>query len=202
MKGKKRGDQAEELNLVPIMNLVTILIPFLLMAAQFVSYAVIDSTLPAIGPPVPVEEEPEEKPLNLSVMITDEGFTVSGNHPELENEGGGDEGEEKGTTIECLTPGCSFNSENAGETAETAYDVGQLRQLLGRIKDDKPEEKNVILVPEGDLPYEVLVMAMDATREDPDGAGQSGVDDGCNGRCLFPFVVIAGGVQGAAEGGE
>ena len=201
MKGKKRGAQAEELNLVPIMNLVTILIPFLLMAAQFVSYAVIDSTLPAIGPPVPVEDEPEEKPLNLSVMITDEGFTVSGNHPELENEGGGEEGEEKGSTIECITPGCTFD-RGAGETAEQAYDVRALRDLLGRIKDDKPEEKNVILVPDSDLPYESLVMAMDATREDPDAGGTTDADLGCNGRCLFPFVVIAGGVQGGGEGGE
>jgi len=201
MKGKKRAEEAEELNLVPIMNLVTILIPFLLMAAQFVSYAVIDSTLPAIGPPVPVEEEPEEKPLNLRIMITDEGFTVAGEHPELKNEGGGEEGEEKGSTIECLTPGCTFDSAN-DETAEQAYDVVQLRELLGRIKDDKPEEKNVILVPDSDLPYEVLVMAMDATREDPEAGGTTEADEGCNGRCLFPFVVIAGGVQGAAEGGE
>jgi biopolymer transport protein ExbD len=49
MSKGKRGEQAEELDLVPIMNLVTILIPFLLMASSFVSLAVIDSTLPAIG---------------------------------------------------------------------------------------------------------------------------------------------------------
>ncbi|MFK7929562.1 MAG: ExbD/TolR family protein [Myxococcota bacterium] len=203
MKGKKRAAEAEELNLVPIMNLVTILIPFLLMAAQFVSYAVIDSTLPAIGPPVPVEEEPEEKPLNLRIMITDEGFTVAGEHPELKNEGGGEEGEDKGSTIECLTPGCTFNdSADPPETADVAYDVTQLRSLLGRIKDDKPEEKNVILVPDSDLPYGVLVMAMDATREDPEAGGTTEADAGCNGRCLFPFVVIAGGVQGATDGGE
>jgi hypothetical protein len=202
MKGKKRGSDAEELNLVPIMNLVTILIPFLLMAAQFVSYSVIDSTLPAIGPPVPVEEDPEDKPLNLSVMITDEGFTVSGNHPEIKNEGAGDEGEEKGTTIECLTSGCSFDSAN-GEGPEAAYDLVELRALLGRIKDDKAEEKNVILIPDPNLPYEVLVMAMDATREDPAAGGSNEGDMQCNGRCLFPFVVIAGGIQGASEeGGE
>lgn len=201
MKGKKRGEESEELNLVPIMNLVTILIPFLLMAAQFVSYAVIDSTLPAIGPPVPVEEEPEEKPLNLSVMVTTEGFTLSGEHPELKNEGGGDEGEEKNTTIECLTPGCSYESGSGEGPAET-YDIGELRALLGRIKDDKPEERNVILVPDHDVPYEVLVMTMDATREDPDAAGTTDEDMTCNGRCLFPFVVIAGGVQGGGEGGE
>ena len=51
MAVKRRVMDAPELNLVPIMNLVTILIPFLIMAAQFVQLAVIDSTLPAIGAP-------------------------------------------------------------------------------------------------------------------------------------------------------
>lgn len=197
MRSKKRGTQAEELNLVPIMNLVTILIPFLLMAAQFVSYAVIDSTLPAIGPPVETEEEePEEKPLNLSVAVTFEGFLVGGNHKYLNPDG--EEGDEKGANIACLTPGCTFDADG-GEGPEEAYNLEELRSLLGKIKDDKPEEQNVILVPDPALPYEVLIMAMDATREDPDGS-QTDADVFCTGRCLFPFVVIAGGVAG--QGGE
>ena len=39
MAVKRRVMDAPELNLVPIMNLVTILIPFLIMAAQFVQLA-------------------------------------------------------------------------------------------------------------------------------------------------------------------
>ena len=66
-KGGKRGEDAEDLDLVPIMNLVTILIPFLLMASSFVSLAAIDSTLPAIGQPPEVTEEDEDPPLNLSI---------------------------------------------------------------------------------------------------------------------------------------
>jgi hypothetical protein len=199
MGTKKRGEQAEELNLVPIMNLVTILIPFLLMAAQFVSYAVIDSTLPAISAtPSEPQEEPEEKPLNLSIMVTREGFTVSGNHAELKTAGEGEEGEGKGANVPCLVPGCTYDSDG-GEGPIEAYDVAGLRALLGRIKDDKPEEKTVILVPDSGIPYEVLVLTMDATREDPDASAAKEGDGSCVGRCLFPFVVIAGGVQGGGE---
>lgn len=193
----KRAVAAEELDLVPIMNLVTILIPFLLMAAQFVSYAVIDSTLPAIGPPQPIEEqEDEDEPLNLSVFITDKGYTVAGSAAILKNEGGGEEGEEKGPTIPCKTPDCTYSRDDGG--AEEAYDIDELRRLLGEIKDEYEDEQNVILVPEPDIPYEVLVLTMDGTREDPNGAeGPAGdeTEGQCNGRCLFPFVVIAGGVQ-------
>ena len=89
-KGKGRGGDAEDLDLVPIMNLVTILIPFLLMASSFVTLAAIDSTLPAIGPPVPVEEEPDKPPLNLSIAVTDEGFTIMGADAVLNPDGGGE----------------------------------------------------------------------------------------------------------------
>ena len=60
------------------MNLVTILIPFLLMAAQFVSYAVIDSTLPAMVLLRLLRIKRMKGTLNLSVFITDKGFTVAG----------------------------------------------------------------------------------------------------------------------------
>jgi biopolymer transport protein ExbD len=195
MSKGKRAAVADELDLVPIMNLVTILIPFLLMAAQFVNYAVIDSTLPAIGPPTPIEEqEDEDEPLNLSIFITDKGFTVAGSAAILKSEGGGEEGEEKGPTIACKTPGCTYSRDDGG--AGEAYDVEELRRLLTEIKDEYEDEQTVILVPEPDIPYEVLVLTMDASRENPEGGeGDEETDSQCRGRCLFPFVVIAGGVQ-------
>ncbi len=171
----KRGEQAEDLDLVPIMNLVTILIPFLLMASSFVSLAAIDSTLPAIGQPPEAATEDDEPPLNLSVAITDEGFTVMGNDEALEGEG-----EDKGAKIPCRKAGCP---------TPDAYDIKELNKLLIEIKDRvrDQDENNVILVPESQVPYEVIVLTMDATRNDPDTPGEAGD--------LFPFVVIAGGIQ-------
>ena len=71
MAVQRRIQKAEELNLVPIMNLVTILIPFLIMAAQFVQLAVIDSTLPAIGAPQPQDEEVEDEERREKVGVPD-----------------------------------------------------------------------------------------------------------------------------------
>lgn len=177
--GKKRLGEAEELNLVPIMNLVTILIPFLLMAAQFISLAVIDSTLPAIGPPQPADAQPDEDPpLSLSVLITDEGFTVKGNGIDEIIGATEEEGEEAGPTIPCSVQGCP---------TPDAYNVTELTRMLVEIKalPGNDEEENVILVPEPKIAYEVLVLTMDATRRDPARSGDEGL--------LFPFVVIAGG---------
>jgi hypothetical protein len=183
---RKRLETADELNLVPIMNLVTILIPFLLMAASFVNFAVIDSTLPAIGEPQPPEEEPDKPPLNLSVIITDEGYTIGGADAIINPEGVGEaavseeEAEEAGPTIPCKEQGCP--------TLES-YDIEELTRYLNLIKDEYPDDENVILVPEAMVPYEVLILTMDKTRED---IGQ--MVDG-DPRLLFPFVVVAGGAD-------
>jgi biopolymer transport protein ExbD len=189
-KGKRNQAAEEELNLVPIMNLVSILIPFLLMAAQFVHLAVIDSTLPAIGEPKEVEEkDPDDKPpLVLTLAVTDRGYFVSGADSILnpegdeEDEGGGDdEGEEREPTIPCKGSVCK---------SADSYNYEELTRLLGQVKDEYPDDQNVILLPEARVQYEVIVMTMDASREDRKTKNNDGTY-----RELFPFVVIAGGAK-------
>ncbi len=182
MSKGKRNAEADELDLVPIMNLVTILIPFLLMASSFVTLAAIDSTLPAIGPPSePSDEEPEET-LNLSIAITDEGYTIMGSDAVLKTEQADGQ---KGPTLSCKRSGCD---------TPDSYDTKQLTEMLSDIKDRWKDEENIILVPESHISYETLIPTMDAAREDPsktetDENGQS------RKKLLFPNVVIAGGAQ-------
>lgn len=169
---RKRIEEDQELNLVPIMNMVTILIPFLLLSVEFVSLAVIDSTLPAIGKPAEQTEEEDKEKLNLSVLVTSKGYSIVGANAVL--------GEGEGPTVPCTRDGCP---------SVEAYDTVLLREKLSQIKDQYPDEENVILVPEASIPYEVLIATMDASRNDPD----TKVDDAA--RVLFPYVVIAGGVK-------
>ncbi len=189
-KGRRSLQDEAGLNLIPIMNLVSILIPFLLMAAQFVHLAVIDSTLPAIGQPQEIPPEEQDKPpLTLSLVLTAKGITVAGAdavlNPEAAAEGAEPvapvEGEEEEPTIPCGNPIC---------TGPDDYDYEELTRLLGLIKDEYPDDENVILVPESRIPYEVIVRIMDGAREDVSSTGEDG-----KARTLFPFVVIAGGVK-------
>ncbi len=175
MSIKRRTLTNQELDLVPVMNLVTILIPFLLMSMQLMSLAVIDSTLPAISEETPEPIDEEDKPLNLSVLITGDGFTVTGPPDDVLSE------EDK--KFDCLEVGCP--------TPES-YDYAELTTRLAKVKEVYPDEKdaNVILVPAADTPYEVLVLTMDAAREDPENKDAEG-----KATELFPFVVIAGGVE-------
>ncbi len=176
MSDKRRQLEEQGLDLVPIMNLVTILIPFLLMSAQFVNLAVIDSMLPAIVESEPVEEKPDEEKLDLKVMINDKGFTVAGADKILPEEAG-----ENGRVVPCHEDGCP--------TPES-YDVASLTDRLALIKDQHEDEENVVLVPDSSVSYEVIIRTMDATRDDQDDR-----DSDNRPRRLFPNVVLAGGVK-------
>jgi len=147
------------------MNMVTILIPLLLMAAELTRVVVIDSSLPAISDPRP---EPSEQ-LDLSLVLTSHGISVKGAPESLVPE-------RDGPTVPCLRGRCLDLA---------SYDLGALNKLLGSIKDAHPDSDTVVLVPDGDVPYEVIVGVMDAARADAMGEG---------GRELFPRVVVAGGV--------
>lgn len=186
MAVKRRQAKEEPLNLIPVMNLVTILIPFLLMAAEFVSLAVIDSTLPAIGPPQPVtdQQEDEEPPLQLSLAITEKGVRVLGADKVLFPDGAPEiaEGEEAPPTIPC--------KGGATCTSVDDYDWSELTRVLAKIKDVYPDDENVIIVPDTKIRYEVIVATMDASRADRENKGADGQS-----RTLFPFVVIAGGAM-------
>jgi hypothetical protein len=235
-KGRRGLAKDEELNLVPIMNLVSILIPFLVMASSTLQIAVIDSTMPAIGDPVPKEEidEEEDIPLQLNIVITDQGFSVRHNKSD-EKEGEDapppsdeEEGEDEGPEVPCtdkdgnVTSDCMKvfsgsqciqhrqlvsecrSQKNAGprcaeatanpDCVQDSYSYAGLTAFVSELKaehgklcpyiegsEDYEEynpcgvgldestlkcDRTAIIAPEGNIPYSVLVRAMDAVREE------------------------------------
>jgi biopolymer transport protein ExbD len=162
----KRVPPPSDLDLLPVMNLVTILIPMLLMGVTAVHLGVVDSTLPAISP------RPDDAPpsLQLTVAITDQGLG-------LKSAAGGLEANQD-LQLPCQAQPCGVDG----------YDYGGLTDALARIKDDHPDESSLILLPEARVPYEVLVKVMDAAREDSNQPTDQGEP-----RSLFPLVVMAGG---------
>jgi|ETNmetMinimDraft_30_1059905.scaffolds.fasta_scaffold27696_2 biopolymer transport protein ExbD len=206
--GRKKSavqDKIEPPNLVPIMNLVTILIPFLLLTVQFVHLAVIDSSLPAIGAPKATTDQIDPKPpLMLTVAVTDRGFIVGGNAAILSTGTDEEVGQitdvaqavEREPTIKltsdtayCESLYCrGLDSNCTGADYTPCHNFSALTDLLVKVKAEYPDEQNVILIPESEVVYENIVYTMDATRDHmPEGAEKR--------ELLFPFVVIAGGAQ-------
>lgn len=163
------SDGPIDLNLLPFMNLMTLLIPFLLASIQFMTLAVVDVSMPSIGParPSTPEEVPLEPPLELTIAITETEYVVAGKAERL-----------------------------AVPVSIPVDELAGLTELMGQLRDERPadcdaraagsgrtppESCNVILAPEPGVPYEVIIGVMDATRE-------------TEARSLFPYVVVAGGV--------
>jgi len=174
--------------LVPIMNLVTILIPVLLVAIKSLELVVLDTTLPAMSTaPANVEDKPDKPPLNLSMAVTNTGIRLIGANEYLYPAGTPPTGEGASAppTVPCKSQGKCRGLED--------YDWADLRSKLTMIKtaaqNDDRDSDNVILVPESSIRYEIIIKAMDTSRNNPD------ILDGENFKKLFPNVVIAGGAN-------
>ena len=189
-----------EVGLIPIMNLVCLLIPFLLYTAAFVQFASIDVAAPrfpnrvAVAPP---EDDPAPR-LDLMLVITDQGFRLAASGGVLPEgcaaaaDGGGSSSE---PTVP-LSAGAETCTDSRGypsgaarhERAQLrlgppacAYDFARLRECAARIHEEYPEERQIVIAGESHVDYEVLIRAMDATR---------GADDAP----LFPEVVLSAGL--------
>jgi len=139
-----------ELNLLPFMNLMTLLIPFLLVSIQFVTLAVIDSSLPAIGQPNPSDEKKEDDtpPLNLTVGVTDEGYTIAGSAAVLGCDKGAASGGPGGVSDDkCTTIPLTADTNYCGETIcrgdptciptqiTPCHDAKALHELMVQLKE-------------------------------------------------------------------
>jgi biopolymer transport protein ExbD len=136
---------APELNLVPLLDMVSLLIQMLLVDAQFGVYAEVASAVSA------GTAEATGEQLGLAVRVAPDGFRVQW------IEGG--EGRER--PLLCDPAPCADLA---------AWDGDGLRSMLLALKDAHPEERAVVLLPEPGVPFEAVVRAMDVARDD--GAGQ------------------------------
>ncbi|MFT5682640.1 MAG: biopolymer transport protein ExbD [Myxococcota bacterium] len=143
----RKKTTAAELNLMPVMNLVTILIPLLLMGAQMMNLAVVDTTLPAICNDCD-KPDTDDEPLNLSLFVSNEGMTLKGVDRVLDD-----------PRIPCTDGACR---------SLESYDFATLTRRLTTIKDAHPNKEHLILVPDDRVPYEVIIGVMDAARETGD----------------------------------
>ena len=198
-----------EMNLTPMMNLIAILIPVLLVSTVFVEIAVINVSAPAIGNspdnPEPDKPKPDKPPLNLTVTVTDKGFTLAGSGGVLGGAAAGADGKAgptiplKSKQISCqryintVPPPRSVNSgsgkcSNAEEMKTfSVYDIDALQKQLSDIKEEFPDERRMIIAAEEDVEFEALVDVMDAGRSVKDPGGET--------RTLFDEVVLSPGLS-------
>lgn len=176
-------EKIEDINIMPLMNIVMLLIPFLLMSTEFIKIGVVNVVAPKIGgstASAPEEQKkPEKPPLNLTVSITDKGLTLI-------------------TRGDKIPEGCDLDAlKQPGEKKlPTMKKIGNnhnyiaLTQCLDRIKKLFSDEKRIILMAEPEIKFEVIVALMDASRE----STAFPIDPKANKDGLFPEVILSAGV--------
>jgi biopolymer transport protein ExbD len=157
-----------ELNLVPMMDTFVTLIAFLLYTMAFIVMSSVETPLPTASP-TEVAEKLTETPLQLTVSFRKDETEVWSAFQKIESK-----------TIPNLPEGTP--------------DVQAIHQKLVEVKQQFPNEKQVVLAPNGALSYDALVASMDAIRmlDATDPAiivkNEQGVDEAQ--KMLFPEVVF------------
>ena len=166
--------EPEELNLIPIMNLFVVLIPFLLAGAAFLRIGVIPTSLPAHNPSESdVPKTPTTVACNLVVKPQELKLTVASVSLSPE---------------ELAALGSQWPNKNG------AHDIEGLQTWLVQLKTRYPGSNTITVVPEDDIKYQDLVRVLDATRERPanrvNERGEEVFEE------LFPVTIFSRIVRG------
>jgi biopolymer transport protein ExbD len=145
--GKKSVDF--QLNMIPFIDLLSVLISFLLMTSVWTQVAKIDvkqsPNLPSDEPTPP----PEEEKLNLTVLIKGSGYTVT----------------KKGAVVKEI--------EKKGDE----YDSTTLGEILKQVRAEHPDNEDVNVTSEDKVPYKELITVMDlCLKHKLTGISVAGVD--------------------------
>ncbi len=146
-RGHRGKEKAHPLNIIPMMNLMIILIPVLLLTASFVQLSLINVDVPKITCPTCREQgEDVQPPLNLSIAVHEQGFTI-------------------GTAVRLLPGPEGPGGPTVPKTAEGEYDYATLTRILVEIKNEFPHESTVLISVAEEIPYQTVIHVMDASRE-------------------------------------
>jgi biopolymer transport protein ExbD len=157
MRVRRLRREPSGLDVTAFINLIVVLVPFLLSTAVFTHLSVLDLSLPAQSTGA-LEKLSADK-LNLEVVIRADAIEV---------------GDRIGGLIQALP------RDKAGH-----YDIAGLATLMRVIKEKFPEKTDATVLPEPNVPYEVLVQVMDALRAARQVQGAKVVEV-----ALFPDISI------------
>lgn len=144
--GKKSVDF--QLNLIPFIDLLSVLISFLLMTSVWTQVGRI-GVEQAPTQPGEAQSPPDDPALGLTVLIKGSGYTVS----------------KRGGVIRDI------------DKRGAAYDVSTLSEILKVLAAEHPENRKVTITSEDAVPYQELIRVMDVCLERGlEGISVAGVD--------------------------
>ncbi|MCA9732253.1 MAG: biopolymer transporter ExbD [Deferribacteres bacterium] len=131
----RRGD--DEVNITPVMNLFLVLIPFLLLTAEFVRIAVLELNLPSAASAPQQQTQQNNKPLVLIMLRIED------------------------NQIRIKAPKIDGLVRKEGDD----FEFDKLVQELKKLKTSFPNTQEVTVQPTDNIRYDTIVHVMDACRD-------------------------------------
>lgn len=162
------GDEPEEifLNITPMINVLVCLLFFLLASFGAVIIALINASVPVISD-TPADPNASQAKLTMGVNIDEKGFLVTASHDKL-------------SESELNRLKRTFGKVKGD------YDYGGMHEHLWTVKRKYPRSASIIITPAPQIPYDVVIKVMDASRFRPGGTARRPVRIP-----MFPEAVIS-----------
>ena len=145
-KGRRNSDDDTELNMIPIMNIFLVIIPFLLTSVSFFHIKVISTSVPVMADSMHESVKPEKIKLTVIVEMRRADMRLSAAAEKLDPQ-----------ELE------QFKQKIKPQTAGM-YPLMELNAYLQSIKSIYPASDTLILIPDETVIYESIIQAMDAAR--------------------------------------
>jgi len=163
MPRKRRGHgvgELDDVNLIPIMSVIVILIPMLIYAFNFFEVTVQSVAAPKMGTgKAKKDDAPEKKPLNLTILVSDQGFMLKYDEELMA-------GQEEPQIKKREFAGDDVH----GEQPYVDYDFPTLHNRLAAMKSRFPDEKQVNIGAEMHIPWKTIARTIDCARLELEGA--------------------------------
>lgn len=160
--GKKKKqhvtEEIIEVNLIPIMNIMFLMIPALLLAMEVAKLGAITVSPPKFAAQAEEKDQKkkDEKPLNLKIFIMDDGYRVSAS--------GQQAGAEAGKSADSNRPTIPLKKPGSPVEDYDRYDYAALEAKAQEYKRLFPHETIVTISAENTIPFQVIVSTMDSVR--------------------------------------
>lgn len=139
--GRERKSEESDVNIIPVMNIFLLLIPFLLLTAAFVRLAVVELSLPSLNKGAPQQTQQDRQKLILIVLsVKVDGFQLKAI-------------KDKNIKFDPIN--------NTGG----AYLYSKLVEQLTDLKSRYPFAEDIIISPDSKVKYDVIIKVMDRCRE-------------------------------------
>ena len=161
-KRRPREETDVEVDMVPVMNMFLVLVPFLLMSASFLHIKAINTSVPVLG--TASEEKPIDPDIKATVVVQLQKASIS-----------------LSLNADALNPEEAAPwSREFKKNGDDALPLEMLADHLEAIKKTYPASDTLIIVPNGEVLYDTIIQTMDVARYRETETK------------LFPNVVISG----------